>query len=280
MRAKKQWIFLAIIIVLSVAVTAYFGTSHSEVARLSITAYPQPAKVGYATIQLNSTIPLKEAHVFLPDRPAVLSSNTSTTWDFRYFVSPYDDVGVKQITAYVTDANGHRIKYDNASLYVGYNAAGTKFNGIIFYSYKWDPALAAFAITHSGHVNMIYVPQQGEESGNQSLQAFVNTIILLTSRGTNVTVYEAGAQDGKWVSCRATNKTLGVGACLNATKEPSIVFHQASYPTTQAYVTNTTIDIMPSPDGVNATVGAIGEALNYRPPRIVVNTNSTANSSA
>ncbi|MCK4327614.1 MAG: hypothetical protein KAW41_03990 [Candidatus Diapherotrites archaeon] len=266
MKAQKQWIFLALIVVISIGITSYFGTSHSERAELNVSAHPQPAAIGYATIRVDSSIPLNQISVLLPDREATLDRQEGNSYFFSYFVSPYDDVGLKQISVYATDENGHKLLHNSEGLYVDYNAAGDKQAGIIFYSYHWNPLLKAALLGYSPEVNFFFEVKPGEDPQG-AVDAFVPLVFHLASEGVNVSVYGVQA-DGDWLSCtNSSNAQVPVEKCRQALEEPSIILRYPSYPTTQVHVGNSTIDIQPAPGdsqkAVNATIGLLREGLPY-----------------
>lgn len=278
MKAQKQWIFIAFLVVASIAVTAYFGTSQSEVASLTVTTYPQPAKIGYVTIQIDSTVALKTAHVILPERNAEFNYSKGNSYYYSYFVSPYDEIGLKPMIITAFDENGHEIIDTNQSLYVGYNAAGAKFNDVIFYSFDSDPTMKALEHLITGDLNVIFESKQRIQNDIEFLQTFSDMVLELAARGDQITIFDAGTENGKWISCIDSNSTkVDVSVCLGAMEErPSVILRYPDYPTTQVFITNNTIEIQPKLGESGRTVDAIVELLNYIPPiELITGINST-----
>ena len=262
MKNEKHWIFLAIIVVISIALTAYFGTAMSERAEITVSAYPQPAAIGHATIQVDSTVPLEQVFVVLPDRNATLSHTEGNSHFFSYFVSPYDDVGLKQINVYAIDVNGHKMSNTTQGLYVDYAAAGDRYSGIIFYSYDWSPAAKAVEIAYSPRLNFFFEARPyGDDGNSEVINSFVPLITHLASSGVNLSSYGVET-DGTWLSCTDEAGTaLGVEACEQLLKSPSIILRYPSYPTTQIQIGDSTIEIQPARGEVQKAIDATIELL-------------------
>ena len=268
MKVKKQWIFIALIVVVIFGMVSYFGTLKSETAELTITTEPQPAKIGYANIEVASTLPLESVFVILSDRSAVFDHQDGNTYHFNYFVSPYDEIGPKQITVTAVDSNGHQLISDNNSLYVGYNAPGVVYNDVIFYSYEWEPTLKTLELFREGKVNVFFESKPGVENDLDFLQAFIDLIIEITSRGTEVVIFDVGVENGEWIDCMDSNSTMiPVENCINAMDErPSVIMRYPDYPTTQVFISNRTIEVQPKLGEAHMVVDGMVELFAYVPP--------------
>ena len=289
MKIEKQWIFLVAVILLAAATFIYFQPAPiGQPAKLSVTAYPEPAKIGYATIRIDSTLPLREVFVLLPDRAAEFDYSEGNSHFFKYFVSPYDEIGLKEINAYAVDASGNRVSNTTQGLFVGYNAPGDKYNGVIFYSYYWQPTQKALEIAYySGAPKLFFEvsPEAGE--GNQEvINAFVPLVTKLAADGMLVESYGVET-DGDWLSCtNEAEETISAAECEALLDTHSIVLRYPRYPTTQVFIDNSTIDIMPAPGeaerAINATIALLNHGLPYLTFTPAVDTNATgyANSTA
>lgn len=276
---KKQ-AFAVILAIAAIAIIAYAAQAPAGLPRLNVTAYPQPAGIGYATIKVEADRPLDRISVAVPDRGAVFDRQDGNTYYFRYFVSPYDKIGLKPIRVAADGAID-----ESASLYVGYNAAGKKFNDVLFYSYEFDPALKSLEMLLTGRINLFFEGKPYPDDGNSEvINAAVPLIISLKARGITGFAYFVGADNGEWLSCTQLdleNETengtvLPVGDCaavFNSTN--SLVIRYPDYPTTQVFVSNSTIEIQPAPGEVRRAVNGTIEMMDYVPPMPIIETNGT-----
>ncbi len=281
MQAEKKWIFLALIVVLTVALVSYFGTNNAEVAELIVEAYPQPAKIGFATIKISSTIPLENVFVILPDRAAELDHVEGNTYFFKYFVSPYDEIGLKSIKITALDVNGNQLNDDTNSIYVGYNAAGEKINEVMFYSYDWNAVPKALDLMLWSKINFFFeASPEADDTNSEVINAFIPLVTKLGSKGVNLVTYGVGVNGEEWVSCTEANGTTKLlSDCQNALNERnSVILRFPRYPTTQVFVTNTTVEIQPKLGEVTNATNAVIELLNQENPVVYLSSSEEGNS--
>jgi len=261
---------VAIIVIAAIAFSLVTQVPIGSIT-LNVTAYPQPASPGYATIKVESSAPLQNISVLLTERAAAFDRAEGNTYYFSYFVSPYDDITtssarLKPIRVIASDSAGGIITDSSASLYVDYRVAGDMIGDVIAYSPYWQPGPKAAQLMLSPKVNFFFeaTPQQGE-ANQEVINSFVPLVTKLSRHGVEVVTYGVETLGKGWLSCTDTNSTqLEVSGCeQKAVAGPSVILRYPSFPTTQILVTNTTVEIQPKLGEVSKAVNATIQMLGY-----------------
>ncbi|MBN3036944.1 MAG: hypothetical protein JW834_00685 [Candidatus Diapherotrites archaeon] len=235
----------------------------------SITVTPQPAGVGFADITVTTTEPVDEVTVFVGERQASLVSSEGSVFYFRVFVSPYDDTGIKQIVA--TARKGSAVvKDDSKGMYIDFFVGGEMVGDILFYSHEFQPKKAVrYVVWNHDDLNFFFEVDERPTDMNQAIiQSYIPLLQQLGSMGKSVSAYGVEVRDGEWVRCMDGNGTqLPLEECRRVLGDgPSIILKYPSYPTTQIYATNTTVEIQPRADELSDAITAVQSVIT--PPRI------------
>lgn len=233
-------------VVLGIGYFLYTGvrsTEHLEIVSLDIA--PQPASIGWVTITIETNKPAKPFTVFVGNRKAELNSISNNVQVFRYFVSPYEKDGVKQMV--ISGA----LYNDSYGLFVNKTETIVYINNIAFYSDG-----GRFVV--KDRVYLFSELDIGKTKRNkQIIQGFVPFISKLAGV-YNISFYAVEVSE-KWVQCYDSNNTLiDVKECENIAKtNPSIILKLPVYPSSQVFVGNNTIEVQPTMDEIEQTLDAV-----------------------
>ena len=220
--------------------------------------------IGKTQIFVHSNNPLNGVNVFVGVHQA-----KQKTWEepytFEFYTTPYDDTGFTPVVVEAIDEQGRYSKNASFAVNKDFFVAGAYLGGIMFYSEDFIPLPTARALVfNNNNLSFFFELESKQSELNQKIiSAYVPFITELASQGKNLQMYAIEVNDGEWVNCMDSEaEMLPLQECRALLdKGPCIHLAFPEYPTTQVYVTNTTIRIETSmqgmPEGLNAVLALL-----------------------
>ncbi|MCD6522410.1 MAG: hypothetical protein J7K68_01565 [Candidatus Diapherotrites archaeon] len=221
------------------------GSPSEPLKIVSFDVEPQPSSIGWVTITIETNKPANLT-VFVGEKMAEQYRVENNTYVFRYFVSPYEEDGLKQII--VTG----ELYNDSFGLVVNKTETIVTVRGIAFYSNK-----GKFVV--KDRVYFFTELDPGRTERNKKIIEEFTPFLSNLAKAYNVTFYAVEADEEKWLSCYDSNNTVvDVQECENISQSnPSIILKLPVYPTSQVFVGNNTIEVQPSIEEIGKTLAAV-----------------------